>query len=69
MVAKFCLQVMDLQDNGGPTMQISGTKWSAAFSVTVHDCKLMTESELPMMKRLIETAWYKYNRSLPVKPS
>lgn len=62
-VSRFCLQIDDVTGNSEPVMKVPESAWGEAFFVTVHDCQLMTESELPMMQRLIIGAWEKYNSS------
>ncbi|KAH3713508.1 galactose-3-O-sulfotransferase 2-like [Dreissena polymorpha] len=61
-VTEFCSRIPNSYNDSA---SFSATKWSAAFTVTLGDCGLMTEDELPMLSRLIEHAWDKYWKSQP----
>jgi hypothetical protein len=45
-------------------LNVSKSKWDDGFIVTNRDCYLMMEHEIHMMKRLIESAWSRYNASM-----
>lgn len=63
-VKGFCTKAVNLVRNTSFIYTVPKTKWNESFTVTVNDCRLMMESELPMMRRLIEKAWLRYNESL-----
>lgn len=60
----FCNMALWNEADTISALTIPQNKWGNNFTVTVNDCELMMESELPMMKRLIETAWARYNKSM-----
>ncbi|XP_053383174.1 galactosylceramide sulfotransferase-like isoform X2 [Mercenaria mercenaria] len=62
-VKRFCNKTIGYRDTSS-FVTFPNTKWGDAFVVTVKDCKLMKEPEAPMMKRLIENAWTRYNASI-----
>ena len=57
----FCRKVTSKENKDTTEKYFEATSWSPGFSVNVKDCMLMTESELPMMSRLINQAWLRYN--------
>lgn len=63
-VRMFCNTALWNEADMISVLTIPQNKWGNNFTVTVNDCQLMVESELPMMNRLIETAWMRYNKSM-----
>ncbi|XP_045205662.2 galactose-3-O-sulfotransferase 2-like isoform X2 [Mercenaria mercenaria] len=61
-VITFCNKAVG-QRNTTAIFTVPKTKWGESFTVTLKDCRLMMEPELPMMKRLIENAWSRYSAS------
>lgn len=60
-VKTFCIQLDNKEGKEDAIMNVPATRWGGGFYVSFQDCRLMLESELPMMKRLITQAWEKYN--------
>ncbi|XP_060599227.1 galactose-3-O-sulfotransferase 2-like isoform X2 [Ruditapes philippinarum] len=65
-VKTFCFKSMR-QGKSESVLTIPKTNWGESFTVTLNDCRLMMEPELHMMKRLIENAWSKYNKTIVTK--
>lgn len=63
-VKGFCTKAVNFVRNASVIYTVPKTKWNESFTVTMNDCRLMMESELPMMRRLIDKAWLRYNQSL-----
>lgn len=62
-VKQFCSRMIQVANNDEAVMTVPETRWGASFYVSSNDCRLMTESELPMMKRLITNAWKRFSDS------
>lgn len=63
-IEDFCNKLMEFPKDTPPIYFVRTSKFNNEFQVTKHDCNLMMESELHMMKRLINDAWVTYNSSL-----
>ncbi|KAH3713500.1 galactose-3-O-sulfotransferase 2-like isoform X1 [Dreissena polymorpha] len=63
-VAEFCFG-----ESSDFNASFPASKWSAGFNVTLEDCDLMTEDELPLLRNLIDEAWEKYQKSQPLSTS
>lgn len=66
-VKQFCIELQHAGVSDGAKISFPASQWGEAFYVSNADCRLMTESELPMMHRLIQNAWKKYNDSFLTK--
>jgi hypothetical protein len=62
-VQTFCKETISNKSNTS-VIFIPKSNWEDKFMVTNTDCAFMMELEKPMMKRLIENAWSRYNASL-----
>jgi len=60
-VKDVCSRTNFHADGNVVVLHVKATRWSDSFDVTVRDCQLMTEAELPMMSRLIKNAWERYS--------
>lgn len=65
-VERFCKETAR-HNKKESVLTIPTSKWDNSFVVTYKDCVLMMENEEPMLKRLIENAWARYNASLTQK--